>query len=813
MLRKRFNNAWSVQNKGSLFSAFSVEAPKSTAVTLPHDMMISLPRRADVPNGKHKGYFPNGSYEYTKTFFVDETYRNKTVILEFEGVYKNAAVYINGDYAGQRPYGYSNFYIPLSRFLRFGTDNTIKVTVDTGDDSRWYTGAGIYRNVNILTGEPVHFAVDSLKITTADIGDNYAVVEIQSLVENLGLNTATASVLTELIAEDGRVVNSERTPLTLCEQSTPLRRQFFIKNPVLWDVDSPNLYECRQTIFLDGSDSVVDTETCRFGIRRLQLDIEHGLRINGKTVKLRGACIHHDNGVIGAATFERAEERRVELLKAAGFNSIRCAHNPASKALLDACDRLGMLVMDEAFDMWSIGKTNDDYSRYFPEWWERDITAMVDKDYNHPSVILYSIGNEIPETGSGIGSQWGRKIAEKIKSLDSSRLTINSINGMVSVMDKLAAMWPKEDAKNTDVNNAMAGVGAMLKQIMNSELGSKATEESYSCVDVAGYNYMDSRYESDKKLYPNRIICGSETFPAGIAANWKLVEENDQIIGDFTWTGWDYLGEAGLGKINYSGKQTVGIYGAYPWLIAWCGDIDVTGNRKPISYYREIVWGLRKEPYIAVEKPERYGADGVPSTWSWSDTVNSWTWPGYEGKPIKVEVYSDAGEVVLLLNGKTIGKAAAGKQAGFKAVFDTVYAPGTLEAAAYLDGREISRTKLVSAGSPASLRLYCDRTALKIDAGDLAYIMISLIDPAGIINRACEKMIRLTVLGPGVLQGFGSANPESEEDYFSTERTTFNGEVLAVIRPTGEAGEIRVTAEAAGCPPQSVTVMAGSEAR
>jgi beta-galactosidase len=464
-----------------------------------------------------------------------------------------------------------------------------------------------------------------------------------------------------------------------------------------------------------------------------------------------------------------------------------------------------MLVMDEAFDMWSVGKTDADYSRYFPEWWERDTAAMVNKDYNHPSVVLYSIGNEIPDTGSRIGSQWGRKIAEKIASLDRSRFIINSINGMVSVMDQLAARRAEED-KNTEINSAMADAGAMMKRLMDTELVSNATEESYSCVDIAGYNYMDSRYEADKARYPNRIICGSETFPRDIASNWALVEANSHIIGDFTWTGWDYLGEAGIGKIDYSGKKGRFFYGEYPWHIAYCGDIDITGGRRPASYYREIVWGLRKEPYIAVERPDRYGAAASPSPWSWSDTIDSWTWPGFEGKPVKLEVYSAADEVELLLNGNSLGRAAAGKKAEYKAVFDTVYRPGVLEAAAYSGGRETGRTRIVSAAPASGLRLDCGRPVITADTGDLAYITISVVDSAGVLNTYDEKMVSLSVRGAGCLQGFGSADPESVEDYFSPARTTFYGRALAVIRSGGRAGEILVTAEAAGCPAQTITI-------
>jgi beta-galactosidase len=803
MRKERFNDSWLF---GCRQTVLNRSVPDYTAVAIPHDAMIGRERKDGIVNGGYKAYFTDGQYEYIKTFMADPGWRDKQVHLEFEGIYTDSKVFINGECAGGRPYGYSCFSISIDRFLKYGKENTIKVICETVDDHRWYSGAGIYRNVNLAVGGLCHFALNGVHITTEDVDGEYAVIEVTSRLESADHARHDCRLLTEIIGDDGKIIAGDKVPITLHTGGATMRRRMALKNPPLWNVDSPNLLFCRSSLFevSDEKETLLDCEENVFGIRTLKLDAERGLRINGKTVKLRGACIHHDNGIIGAATFERAEERRVELLKAAGFNAIRSAHNPLSRAMLNACDRLGLLVMDETFDTWTVGKTSQDYSRHFDEWWERDIEAMVEKDYNHPCVALYSIGNEIPDTGNKSGAYMGRALAEKVRSLDSSRFIINCINGMMSMTgnEEASAILAQQQAAASnnaagDINTTMASMGPMMKQMFSSDLAAGVTEESYAAVDVAGYNYMDPRYEGDRTRYPNRVICGSETFPPDIASNWEQVEKLSHVIGDFTWTGWDYLGEVGLGKIVYNAAELGMLSGEYPWIAAWCGDIDITGFRRPMSYYREIVWGLRKEPYVAVLKPEHYGQNPIPSPWAWSDSVSSWTWPGYEGKPVQVEVYSGAEEVTLFLNGKEIGRAPAGKARRFKAVFDTVYQSGRLEVAAYSDSKETGRFALATAGPELELSVKSDCEKLSSGSGALAYLTIALTDKAGIVNTAAQKKLTVTVEGAGVLQGLGSGNPITEESYTDAEHTTFEGRALAVIRPT-KAGKIRVTVSADG---------------
>jgi len=814
MIRVSFNDNWIFGPKVGFFSEVVAASVQPESVTLPHDAMIGKKKLKPEEGGNVAiGFFPEGDYDYKKKFFVPLEYKEKRVAIEFEGVYMNAMVYINGDFAGQHPYGYSNFYIKADRFLRYGEENEIKVVAMNQKDARWYSGAGIYRNTKLIVGNLVHIALDGVKVTTPDINSERAVISVATVLENEGLHTRTVSVQTEIVDSEGRVVAREISPVTTFSgESATLRQRIFVSQPKLWSVEKPDLYQCHTRITsVDGG--VIDEESNTFGIRSLTLDLDKGLCINGEIVKLRGACIHHDNGIIGAATIDRAEERRVEILKEAGFNAIRSAHHPMSKALLNACDRLGMLVVDESFDMWTSTKADHDYGLHFPSWWEKDIQALVDKNYNHPSVIMYTIGNEIPETGRAIDSAWGRKMAEKIRSLDSTRYVTNAINFLVSGLDDLVKMIKTNQADSIEdgtegVNTMMNSLGEHMAAIVASDLVKEKTAESFACVDIAGYNYGVSRYTMDLELFPNRVIVGSETYPGSMDIYWKMVKENPRIIGDFTWTGWDYLGESGIGRVVFDPSELAsGIVGGYPWFTAWCGDIDIIGNRRPASYFREIVFGLRKEPYISVQRPEHYGKPVYPMMWSWSDSIASWSWNGHEGKPVRVEIYADAEEVELLVNRVSVGRVPAGEKNRYKAEIDTIYQPGEIVAVAYSGGLEIGRMTLRSATGDVRLKVEVDRTEISASDSDLSFVMISLVDEEGNLYNLADRKVTVSLEGTGFLQGFGSANPKTEESFHDTEHTTFDGKVLAVVRPTAP-GMIAMTVSAEGCAPKTVQITA-----
>jgi beta-galactosidase len=804
VIRTSFNDSWQFRHKVNPFAELAGTAAPFEPVTVPHDAMIGRDREATA-DGAATAYFPGGAYEYRKTFNVPEEHRGKRVLLEFEGVYRDATVFLNGAYAGQRPYGYSRFHIDADRFLRFGEDNEIRVECRTHQDSRWYTGAGIYRDTWLLVGDVVRISPDGVRVTTPDIDADRAVVEVATTVENDSIDIRTVEVVTEIRDAAGTVVASDTAPVTV-EPREPavVRQRLYIRDPALWSPDSPALHTC--AVSLTG----VDSAEVAFGIRSLRLDPDHGLRINGETVKLRGACVHHDNGPLGAATFARAEERRVRLLKDAGFNAIRMSHHPMSTAMLDACDRLGMLVVDEAFDMWTWGKSPFDYSLNFAEWWERDIEAMVTKDYNHPSVVLYSIGNEIPELGLPTGAAWSRRLAEKVRALDDTRFVTNAVNNLLALLPVFTTQRPK-GAEDAGINTLMGDSGFDVNAIAGSELVTTRTAEAYSVLDVAGMNYSESRYATDRALFPNRIILGAETFPTRIDDLWQLVRQHSHVIGDFTWTGWDYLGEAGIGRPQYATPDTPHptFAAAYPYLLAGCGDLDITGHRRPASYYREIVFGLRPGPYLAVQRPQHHGKTVTSSRWAWSDSIASWTWPGHEAAPIVVEVYADADEAELLVNGRSLGRSPVHR---FRAQFETTYEPGELLVIAYRDGVESGRDLLRTATGPIALQAAAERPVITACVGDLAYVTLTLVDAAGTVHTAADRPVQVEVSGDGTLLGFGSADPSTEERFDATKHHTYEGRALAVVRPTGP-GTIRLVATAADCDPVDVLITVEEPAR
>jgi beta-galactosidase len=791
---------WETRPHASFFLEMVGAAAQWQPVILPHDATLSQPR--DARHGSGSGYFPGGVHEYRTTLTAPEEWRDRVVALEFEAVYRSAQVYVNGQLAGQQASGYTQFTIALDTFLRFGQDNEVRVVCRSHDDSRWYAGAGIHRPVHLVVGPLVHLALDGVVVTTEEVDGGTAIVQVATTVEHDGRGLARRDVVTELRDATGTVVGTATSPVTLLpREPAVVRQRFLVHDAALWSPDSPALHTAT-VVLADGGD-VTDANTATFGIRTLSLDPERGLRINGEPVLLRGACIHSDNGVLGAVSIARAEERRVELLKAAGFNALRSAHNPMSRAMLDACDRLGVLVMDELSDVWTESKTDFDAALDFPGEWERDVEAMVRKDRNHPSVVLYSIGNEIPEVAKPHGALWSRRLAEKVRALDPTRYVTNGVNAMLAVIGEARA-----EQDQAGINTMLTDMGAFMDELSVSELVAERTAESFDVLDVAGMNYMDRRYDIDQELFPRRVIVGSETFPDKIDRLWRLVRDNPHVLGDFTWTGWDYLGEAGIGRVAEADDPTAGQFGApYPWLTAWGGDLDITGHRRPASYYREIVFGLRSDPYLAVLRPERHGRELSSTPWGWSDTVGSWSFAGAEGSPTTVEVYSDADQVELLLDGRSLGVQKAGEQNRFRAFFEVTYEPGELIAIARTGGEETGRCTLRSARGDVRLAAVADRDVVRADGTDLAYVELTLTDADRTVALGADREVTVTVEGPAVLAGFGSAAPATEESYLDDVHTTFDGRALAVVRPI-RPGAITLTARAAGGDPVTVRLEA-----
>ncbi|MCD8152111.1 MAG: DUF4982 domain-containing protein [Clostridiales bacterium] len=803
MREVKWNKGWKFwPDKGAFALVWNIPEI-AREIDLPHDAMLETPERADSPNGGNTGYRDGDVYTYAKTLFAPEEYRDKTVMLKFEGVYMNAMVYVNEQLAAKCPYGYTGFYVKLNDHLRYGRDNEIRVLVKNSGmaNSRWYSGSGIYRDVYLLVSDTVYAEPEGVQISTESLTEQLAVLTVRTEIRNRRYQKVPLRLETAVLDVDGETVAADTAYLSVYEGTErKITQRIAVKNPHAWSEDSPYLYSCVSRIY-EGEVLLDESETA-FGIRTLSLDAKRGLCVNGKTVKLRGACIHHDSGLLGAATYEAAQYRQISRLKAAGFNAIRISHHPAAPALLRACDALGVYVMDETFDMWTRSKSDNDYALFFDRWWETDVEAMVRKDYNHPSVILYSGGNEIPEIGTDLGADLCGQISDKIRSLDSGRFTLASINGifaagdcvgqiMADLQEAMAASGEVDEGAN--VNDFMSVMDDHLDQIVTHPAITQRLEMACSRTDIAGYNYMTARYEPDGAAYPNRVIVGSETYPPEIARNWGLVKRLPHVIGDFTWTGWDYIGEAGVGVVAYAPGE--GGFGAqFPCQLAYCGDFDLTGFRRPNSYFREVVFGLRKDPYITVQNPYRYGQDEKHTVWVISDNHSSWTYPGCEGKPVIVEVYAPGDEVELFANGVSLGRKPAGETAGYRTLFETVYAPGTLCAVAYENGAEIGSMDLKTAGAAAQLRL----TAEEVSADDetLIYVDIAAVDADGLVCDAEKLTLQARVDGDAVLLGFGSGNPKPVYNYITDTTETFYGRALLILKRTGSrAVDVTVTAK------------------
>lgn len=819
MIRVNFNENWQVikGSNDSRTSAF-LGTEKIKVVHLPYDAMIHEERTPHTANGAQTGFYPGGEYIFQKTIEAPEEWKDREVILEFEGVYQTAMIYVNGALAGKNLYGYSSFYIPLNEWLNYGTHNQIKVIADNSmePNSRWYTGSGIYRDVKLLVGDKIHIPADGVRITTLSATEESAIIQVETKVKSITRVREKVEVEVTLL-NNGEIVGKDKQFVVMYPETQEIsRHSICISNPKLWNCDSPNLYQC--IVKIKCNDKVLDEAVETFGIRTLTLDAKYGLRINGKEVKLRGACIHHDNGILGAATFEQAEERRCQQLKEAGFNSIRSAHHPISKAMLRACDRIGMLVMDELSDVWTVRKNSYDFALHFTECWEQVVEQIVDKDYNHPSVILYSIGNEISEIGTERGAWLNRKICNKFHELDHTRYTTNGVNGLMAagyrlkeimkdVAQKFGGLHSKNEG-NQDGSNAFNSFMSLMEgekgdYFSKHPLLTEALEGSASC-DIIGLNYLTGRHIMEKEIHPNKTVIGTETYPADIVRLWKIVKEHPHVLGDYTWAGYDYLGEAGCGIFHYDGNANFS--SIYPERTAYIGDIDLIGYRRPISYLREIVYGLRKQPYMAVERLNRYGIPHSKTPWMYKDNIASWTWPGYEGKPALVDIYADAEEVELFLNGQSMGRKSAGEENDFTATYEIIYEPGELKAVSYSHGIEQGCFYLYTAKAQVEILAEVSSTCLKANGEDLSFITIKLVDSNEIENLFTKRKIHILVEGAGKLEAFGNADPQSVGSYDDVEWETYDGYALAVIRAGTKPGEICVTIEAEGCQTQIVKI-------
>jgi len=747
-------------------------------IDLPHDWSIedlpgtNSPFSINAISQVSGGFTTGGTGWYRKTFAIADNLKGKHFRILFEGVYMNAEVWLNGRQLGNHPYGYSSFWFDITDNLKFEGENVLCVKVkNEGENSRWYSGSGIYRHVWLQVVSPAHIETWGTYVTTPRVSDTEAIVNIKTTIVNESKEPSEIKLVTKILDNQSQEVSKAEASATIEAGKNIVRDQEIgLKNPILWSVDSPQLYKVVSEIY--ENETLTDQSVTNFGIRSVSVDAVNGFRLNGKALKLKGGCVHHDNGPLGSRAYNRAEERRVELLKASGFNAIRCSHNPPSPAFLDACDRLGMLVIDEAFDMWNEQKNPNDYHLYFDKWWKKDVENMVVRDRNHPSVIMWSIGNEIPGRQRSDVVQTAKILGDFIRDMDPTRPITSAVNDL----------RPDKDPY-------------------------------FATLDVAGYNYasggdhnQESLYTQDHKRIPERIMAGTESYPLEAFGSWMDVVDNPFVIGDFVWTAFDYIGEASIGWRGYWQKQDF-----FPWNLAYCGDIDICGWKRPQSYYRDALWKTNQlSVWITPLQPSfELNPERQPwSKWHWLDAVDDWNWRGNEGKIMEVNVYSSCEQVELFLNGKSLGKKPANRTTKYIAVWQVPYQPGTLKAVGYNGKKQVSATELKTAGDPAQIKLTADRSIIKADVQDLSYVTVELTDANGILNPKAENLITFSINGPGIIAAVGNANPISIESCQLPYRKAWRGKCLVIVKSDVKSGKINLQASAPGLKTASLEIEA-----
>lgn len=808
MRRIDFNHNWIFTQEGTT---------RREEVTLPHDAMIHTDRNPDMRNYFLLAGFEGGKYIYTKKFMVEQEMQNKVLILECEAVYCMGKVLVNGQLVKEHPYGFTPFWVQLNPYVRYGEENEITIIADVPGDGhgRWYTGGGIYRPVNLYVGDGAYIELHGVKITTESINPARIRVDVD----------AHGSGVVEIALRKAGLVVAHKS-LSLPETAQQhIWALFEIPDAKLWSAETPELYEAEVMLYRDGE--VADKVTETFGIRTISVNPEQGLLINGVPTFLRGGCIHNDNGVIGVLNNDATEMHRARNLKKTGFNAIRSAHHPMSRSLMKACDEVGLYVMDEAFDHWYRMKGRNPYVALFMEHYTEDVRAMVQDAYNHPSVIMYSIGNEIPEAGSQKGVRVGKTIVDTIHELDTTRLTTlcPSVHWLREYLDGVPYLTEDEDAwmalspanKELDEKHYMKiFMGAVLNLPEEEKddvypptyvkADEEATKKLYPYLDVAGYNYYEDCYETLHSLHPERVLLGTETRGNKIVETMRFARTHPYLIGDFIWTLQEHLGEANCCSLRYENEPEDTVLGGekkYPWLLNHAGVMDLIGTVDPSVHRYEFAWDEKKRGlYLASQPPVHDGHKPDVSSYRWTDTVEGWTYEGYEGKPTWVDAYTDAAEVEIFVNGTSAGRAGV---KDFYAKIPCTYEAGELTGVGYDEnGKELYRTAVYTADKDTKITATADRTTLATGEEDFAFIQVSITDGKGTLKLLPEHRVSVSIEGPGTVQGFGNANPINPEKFNQKEHSTYLGRMQAVIRSGKEKGMVKVTFEAEGV--ESATV-------
>jgi len=773
--KNNFDNGW----KFILDSLSGAENPDYNdsawiAVDLPHDWsMDDVDKKYDPeaigPFSKKSagavstGHVLGGTGWYRKHFTLDKNVSGKTINILFDGVYMVSEVYVNGKSVGNHKYGYTPFYFDITPFLNeAGKENLVAVKVsNTGKNSRWYSGSGIYRHVWLLVDKKVSIPIWGTFITTPFVSKEKADISVSTKIQNLKDEDVNVSLITKIIDGSNKVVAENKKESTIkskCE--IDLNQVFEVSDPALWNCESPNLYKAEQQVIMD--EKLMDITETNFGIRKIEFSSDNGFLLNGVETELKGACMHHDNGLLGSAAFDMAEERRIETMKANGYNAIRTSHNPPSPQFLDACDRLGMLVIDEAFDMWEHPKNPNDYHLYFKEQAKPDLESMILRDRNHPSVIIWSIGNEIFERADSSGTRIGNYLKKIVKDLDQTRPVTAAICGF---WDHPGYTW-------------------------------KNTIPAFEILDVHAYNYQWKEYANDFKLFPNRIIIGTESVPFEAFENWQEVETKKYVIGDFVWTGMDYLGESGIGH-SYTDTSGAHFSMPWPWFNAWCGDIDICGNKKAQSWFRDVVWH-RSKIEMAVHNPLPDGTVEKISYWGWPDEYQSWNWNGSEGKKLKVNIYSRSEKVRLELNGKLFGEKPISEKDKLTASFEVPYEAGELKASAIENSKVVAVKTFKTTGIPSKIKIIPEQKSIKADKGNIAYFRLEITDKDGNYVPLIKVPVKFTINGEATIAAAGAACPNCMESFKDNQFETYNGYGQIILRSNGKSGSMKIEATSEG---------------
>lgn len=774
--KQLFNFNWQFHRGGALSpEAKNYDVSNWRKIDLPHDFSVEDIENTNSPLDKkaishvNTGYFIGGTGWYTKTFEVPLSDKGKQITLTFEGIYMNSTVWLNGHNIGGNPYGYTEFTVSLTDKLLFGEKNTLMVKViNEGENSRWYSGSGIYRHVWLNTYNPINIANWGVFVTTPVVNKNNCQTNVETKLQNQTAQNVNLQLSNTVVNAQGKIINTINSTVNIvANNSETINQNVAIKNPVLWSLANPYQYKLITKVYQQNK--LIDSVCTNFGVRTLKFSSD-GFFVNGLFTKLNGGCMHHDNGPLGAKAYDRAEVRKVQILKQAGFNAIRTSHNPPSVAFLNACDSLGMLVIDEAFDCWQEGKNPYDYHLYFDKYWKKDMDAMILRDRNHPSIIMWSMGNEIPNREKPEVVAISKMLADYAKNLDNTRPTTAAINDVS----------PDKDA-------------------------------NFATLDVAGYNYaatgdewINNYYAEDHKRVPERLMYESEAYPLEAFDSWKKMIDKPYVFGAFVWTAFDYLGEGGIG-----GRGLPAYSDGNFWSISYCGDIDILGNKHPISYYRNTLWNKNALSVFVAPPTPSFNPKPIRAIWSrwhWNDVRPDWNHQGYENKPLDVVVYSSCSEVELFLNQQSLGKKPTNVTNRFLANWQVPYKAGVLKAVGYNGNKIVNTSILQTATKPTQIEMLEDNSTIIADGQDLSYVAITLTDEKGNRNPKANNLLKFEITGPGEIVGVGNADPISLESFQLPQRKAYEGKCLVIIKSTQKAGKIILKAFADDLKTAQITI-------